>query len=144
MVICALSLGCMNYIFGKKFLVFYEIFQFPTSRGPFLGKFDFYQKNQETTFLLKKNFFFSIGKSRGTWRPSGEGFKDFQKKNRLGISQNADPPPSGLKIQILLNKPKLPHIKVRKPHECVNSHFLAIFHHIRPKKQHMRKICTPS
>ena len=41
-VICALSLGCMNYIFGKKFLVFYEIFQFPTSRGPFLGKFDFY------------------------------------------------------------------------------------------------------
>ena len=42
MVVRALSRGCMNYIFGKKFLVFYEIFQFPTSRGPFLGKFDFY------------------------------------------------------------------------------------------------------
>ena len=48
----------MNYKFAKKFLVFYENFQFPGSRRQLEEKFEIFWKNQKTTFLLKKNFFF--------------------------------------------------------------------------------------
>ena len=41
-VIRALLCSCMNYIFGKKFLVFYEKVQFLRSRWVLKGKFEIY------------------------------------------------------------------------------------------------------
>ena len=61
-------IGCMNYIYGKTFFSFYENFEFLSSRPLFLGKFDFFWKNQKTTFLLKKIFFSSMRWSRGIRR----------------------------------------------------------------------------
>ena len=49
----------MNYKFAKKFLVFYENFQFPGSRRQLEEKFEIFWKNQKTTFLLKKIYFFN-------------------------------------------------------------------------------------
>ena len=61
-------IGCMNYIYGKTFFAFYENFEILSSRPLFLGKFDFFWKNQKTTFLLKKIFFSSMRCSRGIRR----------------------------------------------------------------------------
>ena len=136
-------IGCMNYIYGKTFFSFYENFEFLSSRPLFLGKFYFFWKNQKTTFLLKKFFFSSMGYSRGIRRSPWWRSKNFLPTGRQGNDENADPHQSGLKIQVLLYKPKRPHFQVQIPWGCVNSHFLATFHHIRPKKQHRWKICTP-
>ena len=77
MVIRALFLGPMNYKFAKKFLVFYENFQFPGSRRQLEEKFEIFWKNQKTTFLLKK-FFFLRWDIRGvSGRRPGEGIKFF-------------------------------------------------------------------
>ena len=123
----------MNYKLAKKFLVFYENFQFPGSRRQLEEKFEFFWKNQKTTFLLKKFFFSSMGYSRGIRRSPWWRSKNFLPTGRQGNDENADPHQSGLKIQVLLYKPKRPHFQVQIPWGCVNSHFLATFHHIRPK-----------
>ena len=142
MVIRALFLGPMNYKFAKKFLVFYKNFQFPGSRRQLEEKFEIFWKNQKTTFLLKKIFFSSMRYLRGIRTSPWWRNKIFPPTHWQGNDENADPHQSGLKIQVLLYKPKPPHFQVRIPWGCVNSHFLAIFHHIRPKKQHRRRIRT--
>ena len=142
MVIRALFLGPMNYKFAKKFLVFYKNFQFPGSRRQLEEKFEIFWKNQKTTFLLKKFFFSSMRYLRGIRTSPWWRNKIFPPTHWQGNDENADPHQSGLKIQVLLYKPKPPHFQVRIPWGCVNSHFLAIFHHIRPKKQHRWRIRT--
>ena len=73
----ALFLSVMNYIFAKKFFVFYENLQFPSSRPVLEGKFEIIWKNQKTMFLLKKIFFSSMRYSRGIRRSPGDTIKVF-------------------------------------------------------------------
>ena len=103
-------IGCMNYIYGKTFFSFYENFEFLSSRPLFLGKFDFFWKNQKTTFLLKKIFFSSMRWSRGIRRcPRWRIF--FPPTHWLGIYEEADPCQFGLKKFFLLNKPLWPSLR---------------------------------
>ena len=67
-------IGCMNYIYGKTFFAFYENFEILSSRPLFLGKFDFFWKNQKTTFLLKKIFFLRWGAQGVSGGAPGEEF----------------------------------------------------------------------
>ena len=135
-------ISCMNYKFAKKFFVFYENFQFPRSRPLWEEKFDFFWKNQKTMFLLKKIFFSSMRYSRGIRRSPWWRNQNFPPTHWQGNDKNADPHQPGLKIQVLLYKAKRPHFQVCKPRGCVNTHFLAIFHHFSPKNIHRPKICT--
>ena len=135
-------ISCMNYKFAKKFFVFYENFQFPRSRPLWEEKFDFFWKNQKTMFLLKKFFFSLMRYSRGFRRSPWWRNQNFPPTHWQGNDKNADPHQPGLKIQVLLYKAKQPHFQVWKPRGCVNTHFLAIFHHFSPKNIHRPKICT--
>ena len=132
----------MNYKFAKKFFVFYENLQFPSSRPVLEGKFEIIWKNQKTTLLLKKFSFFFAQIFEGYQEVPWWHYQSFSPSHGRGNDENTDPHQSGLKIQILLYKPKWPHFRVRNPWGSVNSHFLTIFHHIRPKKQHRWKIRT--
>ena len=132
----------MNYKLAKKFFVFYEKFQIPRSRWVQGEKFDFFWKNHKTRFLLKKIFFSSMRYSRGFRRSPWWRNNNFPSTHWQGNDKNADPLQSGLKIQVLLYKAFWPHFQDRKPRGCVNTHFLAIFHHFSPKNIHWPKICT--
>ena len=132
----------MNYKFFLYIYFFYEIFQFPSSRPVLEGKFEIFWKNQKTTFLLKKIFFFFDQLFKGYQEVPWWHYQNFSPSHGRGNDKNADPHQSGLKNFFLLYKPKRPHFQVRNPWGSVNSHFLAIFHHIRPKKKHRPKIGT--
>ena len=134
-------ISCMNYKLAKKFFVFYENFQIWRSRWVQVEKFEIFWKNQKTMFLVKKIFFSSIRYSRGIRRSPWWRNNNFTPTHWQGNDKNADPHQSGLKIQFLLYKRFWPHIQVRKPRGCVNTHFLAIFHHLSPKNIHRPKIC---
>ena len=132
----------MNYKLAKKIFAFYKNFQIRWSRGVQVGKFEIFWKNQKTMFLLKKFFFSSMRYSRGIRRSPWWRNKNFTPTHWQGNDKNADPHQSGLKIQFLLYKRFWPHIQVRKPRGCANTHFLAIFHHFSPKNIYWLKICT--
>ena len=104
-------IGCMNYIYGKTFFSFYENFEFLISRPLFLRKFNFFGKNQKTTFLLKKNFFFFNEVVKGYQEvPQVKNFF-FPPTHWLGMYEEADPCQFGLKNFFLLNKPSWPSLR---------------------------------
>ena len=126
----------------KNFLSFMKNFKFRGLVG-YRGKNSiFFEKITKRDFYKKKFFFSSMRYSRGFRRSPWWRNNNFPSTHWQGNDKNADPHQPGLKIQVLLYKAKRPHFQVCKPCGCVNTHFLAIFHHFSPKNIHRPKICT--
>ena len=85
-------------------------FEFLSSHPLFSGKFEFFLKNQKTTFLLKIFFFFDEVLKGYQEVPQVKNFF-FPPTHWLGMYEEADPCQFGLKKIFLLNKPLWPSFR---------------------------------